>query len=118
MRMACADSVNKCLLSTAGAGRAPRQMLSCRKRPDGSILHRNIIPIGDVIAVNQMLERRGSALRVHMHDACGGQSFSLRADDGTPADESGRQAVGEFFSARGHAVEFSAAGSDFWAVRP
>ena len=53
-----------------------------------------------------------------MHDACGGQSFSLRADDGTSADEASRQAVGEFFSARGHAVEFSAGGSDFWAVRP
>ncbi len=81
-------------------------------------MRRNIIPIGDVIAVNQMLERRGSALRVHMHDACGGQSFSLRADDGTSADEASCQAVGEFFSARGHAVEFSAGGSDFWAVRP
>ena len=116
--MCCADNVNKCWVTLEGGGRAPRQMLSCRKRPDGSVLRRNIIPIGDVIAVNQMLERRGSALRVHMHDACGGQSFSLRADDGTSADEASRQAVGEFFSARGHAVEFSAGGSDFWAVRP
>ena len=57
-------------------------------------MRRNIIPIGDVIAVNQI------------------------ADDGTSADEASRQAVGEFFSARGHAVEFAAGGSDFWAVRP
>lgn len=80
-------------------------------------MRRDIVSIRDVIAANEMLKERGSALRVHMHDACGGQSFSLRGDAGEKATDAERQAVLDLMRSHGHAMEFGRDGVNFWVVR-
>jgi hypothetical protein len=86
-------------------------------RDDRERMRRDIVSIRDVIAANDMLGKRGSALRVHMHDACGGQSFSLRGDAGEKGADADRQLVIDFMRSLGHAVEFADNGVDFWAAR-
>ncbi|MGN0076308.1 MAG: hypothetical protein ACI38Z_04965 [Parafannyhessea sp.] len=80
-------------------------------------MRRDIVSIRDVIAANEMLRQRGSVLRVHMHDACGGQSFSLRGDAGEKGTDAERQAVLGFMRSLGHAMEFAEDGVNFWVVR-
>ncbi len=80
-------------------------------------MRRDIVSIRDVIAANEMLERQGSGLRVHMHDACGGQSFCLRGDAGEKGTDVDRQAVLDLMGSLGHAMEFAADGVNFRAVR-
>lgn len=80
-------------------------------------MRRDIVSIRDVIAANNMLEQRGSGLRVHMHDACGGQSFSLRGDAGEKGTDADRQAVLGLMRSLGHTMEFAEDGVNFWVAR-
>lgn len=77
-----------------------------------------VITIGEVVDVNKALQEQGIAAKVHLHDACGRQTLSLEALDGS-ADtlEAARGAVREFFSRRGAAIEFDPVeGLNFWVA--
>lgn len=78
----------------------------------------SIVAIGEVVAVNKELEGRGVAATVHLHDACGRQTLSLEARDGSSSTlETARAVVRDFFGRRGTSLEFDQAeGRNFWAV--
>ncbi len=39
------------------------------------------ISISQIIELNNILKNKGLHFKIHMHDACGGQSFSIEAED-------------------------------------
>lgn len=77
-----------------------------------------VIVIGEVVDANKALEAQGIAAKVHLHDACGRQTLSLEALDGSAKTlEAARDAVREFFSRRGTAIEFDPVeGHNFWPI--
>lgn len=75
-----------------------------------------IITFNEIIKANEQLQNIGSKLRVHLHDACGGQSLDLR-DDNNPAyvpDATSRLFVVALFSQLGFDASFSADGKTFF----
>lgn len=77
-----------------------------------------VIAIGEVVDANKALETHGVAAKVHLHDACGRQTLSLEALDGSAETlEAARGAVQDFFSRRGTAIEFDPVeGRNFWPI--
>lgn len=77
-----------------------------------------VIGIGEVVDANKVLETRDIAARVHLHDACGRQTLSLEPLDDAPGTlPQARDAVREFFGARGVRIEFDPVeGLNFWAI--
>ncbi len=77
---------------------------------------RRAIPLGDVIDLRRSLAEVFPAATVHLHDACGGQTFSLEAG---PEDLSGaKERIKAFFAARHVQVAFDTLGTTFWVMDP
>lgn len=77
---------------------------------------RRVIPLDDVIDLKKSLAGTFPAVTVHLHDACGGQTFFLEAG---PEDLSGaKERIKAFFAARHVQVAFDTLGTTFWAVDP
>lgn len=82
------------------------------------------INIGDVVDINHDLEDARIPARIHLHDACAGQTCTIEAT-GSDGDqdvagilERARQIVTEHFSARSSKVIFDeATGLTFWLDR-
>ena len=82
------------------------------------------INIGDVVDINHDLEDARIPARIHLHDACAGQTCTIQAagsvgnQDVAGILERARQIVTEHFSARSSRVSFDeATGLTFWLDR-
>lgn len=64
--------------------------------------------------LNQMLEARGLGYRIHLHDLCGGQSFSIEEQaNGSHDLDALHVGISEFFGKIGATVRFDAGGLAF-----
>ncbi len=76
----------------------------------GEYMARDIISLSDIAQLKQQAKERFSA-EIHVHDSCGGQSFSTDGDN-----EALRVFIGEFFAARGIKIKFTVDGQSFYTV--
>lgn len=69
-----------------------------------------IFTYNEVIELNHMIEEQGLPFKLHLHDACGSQSFSLEAlnqslEEGS-YDEV-KRAISVYFEGKGFRIRFS-----------
>ncbi len=69
-----------------------------------------VISFGDVIDLNHILHEKGNLFKVHLHDACGSQSFTidvLNEDSGMNDYDSMKNEIIRFFQEKNISVKFS-----------
>ena len=71
---------------------------------------RDIVSLGDIAQLKRQAKERFS-VEIHVHDSCGGQSFSTDEDN-----EALRIFIGEFFAERGIKIKFTVDGLSFYTV--
>lgn len=65
-----------------------------------------IVSIGLIVEFNKLLEAQGIPGKLHLRDACGGQSMWLELfEDGEPQREKAAGLLETFFTAQGITVE-------------
>lgn len=76
-----------------------------------------VISIKEVIELNQQLEEKGIYYKIHLHDACGAQSFSIESisEDILSEDyERCKENLNTYFKEKGLSVIFTQNGYDFF----
>lgn len=79
---------------------------------------RAVVSIADVVALNEVLAGQGLAAKVHLHDACGGQSLWLELLEGAGGQELAqvRSLVEDYLAGRGIRLGWSEDGITFWPL--
>ncbi|HEX3075358.1 MAG TPA: hypothetical protein VHQ24_00665 [Lachnospiraceae bacterium] len=77
-----------------------------------------VVSINEVIELNQMLQGKGLPFKVHLHDACGNQSFTMEALKECNSEElvEMKQVVAQFFETIRISIRFSEDGLTFVTV--
>lgn len=75
----------------------------------------NILSFNDVIELNKVLEEKGMGCKVHLHDRCGSQSFSIeRLNQEQPiTSELVNNEISLYFNKKGMTLKFSENNMDF-----
>lgn len=77
----------------------------------------SIIGLNEVIGLRKALLDEGIPVTVHLHDTCGGQSFSFEVlDETAPRQEMLAQACGFAERFLGRDLAFSQDGTSFWVA--
>lgn len=79
---------------------------------------RAVVSIADVVALNEALAQAGVAAKVHLHDACGGQSLWLEPLEGAGGDDlpRAREVVEGYLTGRRVRLGWSDDGVTFWPL--
>jgi hypothetical protein len=74
-----------------------------------------IISYNELAELNNHLEGSGFAYKVHMHDLCGSQSFSVKSLDGSETGESEliKECIRDYFMKKSITAKFSENGTEF-----
>ena len=77
------------------------------------------VSIKEVIELNHILEEKGLSFKIHLHDACGAQSFSMEtlSEDVAKEDcEKCKQEITTYFEGKGTLITFTQNGCDFFVM--
>jgi len=80
---------------------------------------KTIVSIHEVITLNHLLEEKGFLFKIHLHDVCGAQSFSVEAfsQDASKEDYGMvKQVISTYFEGKGIAITFAQNDSDFYII--
>lgn len=76
------------------------------------------IGLQEIVGLRKALAEAGIPATVHMHDACGGQTFRLElTDSGVPEQETLARARAFVESYLGRRLAFDGTGATFWVAR-
>lgn len=76
----------------------------------------NILTFSDIIELNKVIQESGMAYKIHMSDACGGQSFRIEVLEGEGIDEKLYGILDEFFSGKRMTVKYNQKRTEFCLV--
>jgi hypothetical protein len=79
---------------------------------------KTVVSINEVVELNRRLQGKNLPFKVHLHDACGNQSFTMEALKECNGEESAemKQVVAQFFEAIRISIRFSEDGLTFITV--
>ena len=80
---------------------------------------KTIVSIHEFITLNHLLEEKELLFKIHFHDACGAQSFSVEAikEDATTDDyDRVKGEIISYFEAKGITVTFAQNNRDFYVI--
>lgn len=78
-----------------------------------------IVTINEIIELNRLLKGEGLQFKVHLHDACGSQSFTIEpVGEGKDKEDilKLRDRITDYFNIRGMKIRFSADQLSFQVV--
>lgn len=79
---------------------------------------RMTIGLQEIVGLRKELQAAGIPATVHMHDACGGQTFRLElTDPAAPEKETLERARATAESYLGRRLAFDGTGATFWVAR-
>jgi hypothetical protein len=84
-----------------------------------SFMGKVVVTFQDVIELNHLLEGQSLAFKVHLHDACAGQSFSVESlgnSNDLEYQESMKKAVTEYFAQKRMTIQFAENNKDFYVL--
>ncbi len=70
---------------------------------------KTIITYNEVIEINHLLEEKNLQFKLHLHDACGSQSFTVEVLSNCACEgryEEMKQTIGGYFEKKGIAIRF------------
>lgn len=76
---------------------------------------KTIITFNEIIELNQILKEKELDIKVHLHDRCGTQSFTIEAIDGGAQDlmDTVKKEIEKYFDQKGSALKFSENNQEF-----
>ncbi len=80
---------------------------------------KTIVTIHEVIELNHMFEEKGLSFKIHLHDACGAQSFSvegLTEDASKEEYERVNEEIALYFKSKGIEIMFTQNNRDFYVI--
>ena len=74
-----------------------------------------VISFNEVIELNQILKDKGLNIKVHLHDRCGSQSFTIEATDDEAQDQkdTAKKEIEKYFDHKGSTLRFSENNQEF-----
>ncbi len=79
-------------------------------------MNRIIVTFNDIIKINHILEEAGLRFKLHLHDTCGNQSFTVEPLSDSTFDshyEDMKKVIINYFSEKGIAIQFLENGLEF-----
>lgn len=70
---------------------------------------KTIVTYNDIIEINHLLEDKGLRFKLHLHDACGSQTFTIEPLGNCACEghyEDMKLAIDSYFSEKGIAIRF------------
>lgn len=77
---------------------------------------KTIVTYNDIIEINHLLEDKGLRFKLHLHDACGSQNFSVETLGNCACEghyEDMKIVIHNYFSEKGIAIRFLGNGLEF-----
>lgn len=77
---------------------------------------RSIVTYNDIIEINRILDETGLSFKLHLHDACGSQSFTVEPLSECTFDnhyEDMKKVIIYYFREKGIAIQFLENGLEF-----
>ncbi len=77
-----------------------------------------IVTLNDISDMNHSLEDKGLSFKVHLHDACGAQSFTMEElrENNDGQKDAMQQVIKEYFEGKRAKIEFSQDGMGFVVI--
>lgn len=79
-------------------------------------MSKTIITYNEVIEINNLLREQGLSFKLHLHDACGSQSFTMEPLDSSNSEgheEQMKTVIKNYFSEKGLQINFLESNLEF-----